>query len=136
MTLVFARRPDAGWRGIGNSKLDASRQIRHLSGRRASYNRDLAGQCRDSLHSHGRLLTKASRRRLCENSERSRAPPKFRALSPRRARKIAEILALRGYTGSLAKFSHSLDVKRTLQVAEDFVALEPSSRIDQGSQSG
>jgi hypothetical protein len=34
--------------------------------------------------------------------------PKFRALSPRRARKIAEILALRGYIDSLAEFSHSL----------------------------
>ena len=38
---------------------------------------------------------------------------KFRALSSRKARKIAEILVLRGYTESLAEFSYSLAPLRT-----------------------
>jgi hypothetical protein len=39
----------------------------------------------------------------------ARAAPKFRGLSPRRARKIAKILALRG-------FSHSLDLSLPFKI--------------------
>jgi hypothetical protein len=56
--------------------------------------------------SAGGMVRKGSR--LCENSEGVRRAPKFRGLSPRRARKIANILVPRGYRESLAVFSHSL----------------------------
>jgi hypothetical protein len=44
-------------------------------------------------------------RRPCENSVGVRGRPKFRCLSRRRARKIANISALRGYTESLSEFN-------------------------------
>jgi hypothetical protein len=47
---------------------------------------------------------------------KSQTPPidsKFRAVSLRRLRKLAKILALRAYTESLAEFSHSLSGLRT-----------------------
>ena len=60
-----------------------------------------------------------------ENTEEVRATPQIRGLSPRRGRKIAEILALHGHTESLAEFSHSFGRWRAASFRTSVGGLSP-----------